>query len=305
MSGHSTDNRKRVRAALVLTATFMLVEVAGGVLSGSLALLADAGHMLTDSLALGLALLAFRISARPADARRSYGYHRFQTLAAFVNGLGLVAIAVWILVEAAGRLLDPPPVAGGLMLAVAAAGLLVNIVAFLILHGGDQENLNVRGAMLHVMGDLLGSVAAITAAIVILLSGWLPIDPLLSMVVALLILRSAWGLITRSAHILLEGTPEWLDVDRMQATLVHSVPEIDGIHHVHVWGLTPQRLMLTMHVSVCVSADDADPRGSATRTVRRIKRLLETDFGILHSTIEVEMGACADDGNPLLHRTSG
>lgn len=295
MSEHSPDNRKRVRAALVLTATFMLVEVAGGVLSGSLALLADAGHMLTDSLALGLALLAFRISARPADARRSYGYHRFQTLAAFVNGLGLVAIVVWILVEAAGRLLDPPPIAGGLMLAVAAAGLLVNIVAFLILHGGDQENLNVRGALLHVMGDLLGSVAAIAGAIVILLTGWLPIDPLLSVIVALLILRSAWELITRSAHILLEGTPEWLDVDRMQATLVESVPEIDGIHHVHVWGLTPQRLMLTMHVSVRERREDADPDRSATRTVRRIKRLLHSEFGIVHSTIEVECGTCADE----------
>lgn len=293
MTDDSTDNRKRVQAALVLTATFMLVEVAGGLLSGSLALLADAGHMLTDSLALGLALLAFRISARPADARRSYGYHRFQTLAAFVNGLGLVAIVIWIVVEAAQRMLAPPPIAGGIMLTVAAAGLLVNVIAFLILHGGDQGNLNVRGALLHVLGDMLGSVAAITAAVVILLTGWLPIDPLLSVVVALLILRSAWDLITRSAHILLEGTPEWLDVDKMQQTLVEAVPQIDGIHHVHVWGLTPQRLMLTMHVTVCGDEGD-DPHG-ATRTVRRIKSLLQTEFGIRHSTIEVETGACSDE----------
>lgn len=298
MSGHSADNRKRVRAALILTAAFTLVEITGGILSGSLALIADAGHMLTDTLALGLALLAFRISARPADAKRSYGYHRFQTLAAFVNGLGLVAIVVWILIEAAGRVLDPPPIAGGLMLAVAVAGLLVNVVAFLILHGGDQENLNVRGAMLHVMGDLLGSLAAITAAVVILLTGWLPIDPLLSVVVALLILRSAWDLIVRSAHILLEGTPEWLDVNRMQAKLVESVPEIEGIHHVHVWGLTPQRLMLTMHVSVCESPDAADPDRSATRIVRSIKSLLQSEFGILHSTIEVETDVCADESPP-------
>jgi cobalt-zinc-cadmium efflux system protein len=300
MSEDSADNRKRVRIALVLTGTFMLVEVVGGVMSGSLALLADAGHMLTDTLALGLALLAFRISARPADARRSYGYHRFQTLAAFVNGLGLIAIVAWILVEAAGRLLAPPPIAGGLMLAVAAAGLLVNVVAILVLHGGDQENLNVRGAMLHVVGDLLGSVAAIAGAAVILLTGWLPIDPLLSVIVALLILRSAWDLITRSAHILLEGTPEWLDVDTMQVTLVKSVPEIDGIHHVHVWGLTPQRLMLTMHVSVCRRGDETDPDGSATRIVRQIKRLLQTEFGIVHSTIEVESGTCADQQEPPL-----
>jgi cobalt-zinc-cadmium efflux system protein len=298
MSEHSADNRKRVRAALILTAAFTLVEIAGGVLSGSLALIADAGHMLTDTLALGLALRAFRVCARPADAKRSQRHHRHQPLAAFVNGLGLIAIVVWILVEAVGRVLDAPPIAGGLMLAIAAAGLLVNVVAFLILHGGDQENLNVRGAMLHVMSDLLGSLAAITAAVVILLTGWLPIDPLLSVVVALLILRSAWDLIMRSAHILLEGTPEWLDVDRMQAKLVESVPEIEGIHHVHVWGLTPQRLMLTMHVSVCERRDDADPDRVATRTVRRIKRLLQTEFGIVHSTIEVESGACADQQEP-------
>ena len=298
MSEHGIDNRRRVRAALILTATFTLVEVAGGVLSGSLALLADAGHMLTDTLALGLALLAFRISARPADSKRSYGYHRFQTLAAFVNGLGLIAIVIWILVEAAGRVLNPPPVAGGLMLVVAAAGLVVNLVAFLVLHGGDHENLNVRGAMLHVMGDLLGSLAAVAAAIVILLTGWLPIDPLLSVAVALLILRSAWDLIVRSAHILLEGTPEWLDVDRMQAKLVESVPEINGIHHVHVWGLTPQRLMLTMHVSVCERPDSDEPDRSATRIVRSIKGLLQSEFGILHSTIEVETDACADDSPP-------
>ena len=294
MSEDSSDNRTRVRAALLLTATFMAVEVVGGLLSGSLALLADAGHMLTDSMALGLALLAFRISARPADAKRSYGYHRFQTLAAFVNGLGLIAIVAWILIEAFTRLLEPPEVAGGLMLAVAAAGLLVNVVAFLILHGGDQENLNVRGAMLHVLGDLLGSVAAITGAVVILLTGWLPIDPLLSMLVALLILKSAWELIIRSAHILLEGTPEWLDVDEMQASLKQALPQIESIHHVHVWGLTPQRLMLTMHVSICRRGDGRDAPG-ATATVREIKRLLQSRFGIRHSTIEVETGSCADD----------
>lgn len=285
----SDGNRRRVRIALALTATFMLVELAGGLLSGSLALLADAGHMLTDSMALALAALAFRVSARPADTRRSYGYHRFQILAAFVNGLSLLVIVGWILFEALQRFMDPARVMGELMLIVAGAGLIVNVIVFVVLHRGDQENMNVRGAALHVFGDLLGSIAAIVAAIVIILTGWMPIDPLLSVAVACLILRSAWHLVKRSAHILLEGTPEWLDVDQMQQSLSRNVPHIAGIHHVHVWGLTPQYLMLTMHITL--SRDHAD----TTMIVRQVKKLLNDEFGIRHSTIEVETDACADE----------
>ncbi len=286
---HSLNaNRRRVRFALVLTALFMVVEVIGGLFSGSLALLADAGHMLTDTMALLLAAVAFRVSARPADSKRSFGYHRFQILAAFVNGLTLLFIVAWILFEALQRFMDPPSVTGDLMLAVAAAGLLVNVVVFAILHGGDRENLNMRGAALHVLGDLLGSVAAIVAAIVILTTGWMPIDPLLSVAVAALILRSAWLLVKRSAHILLEGTPEWLDVEEMQKRVTDGVPQICGIHHVHVWGLTQQYLMLTMHI--LVERDHGDP----TDLVRRVKTLLADEFGIRHSTIEVETGQCAD-----------
>ena len=281
-------NRRRVRLALALTALFMVVEVAGGLLSGSLALLADAGHMLTDTMALALAALAFRVSARPADSKRSFGYHRFQILAAFVNGLTLLLIVGWILFEALQRFMDPPGVTGELMLAVAAAGLIVNIVVFAILHGGDQENLNIRGAALHVLGDLLGSVAAIIAAVVIIMTGWMPIDPLLSVVVVALILRSAWLLVKRSSHILLEGTPEWLDVEEMQKSVTEGVPQVCGIHHVHVWGLTPQYLMLTMHVIV------DRQHGNTTAVVRRVKALLAEEFGIRHSTIEVETGECAD-----------
>ena len=233
----NNDDKRRVQIALVLTATFMVVEVIGGILSGSLALLADAGHMLSDTMALTLAAVAFGVSARPADSKRSYGYHRFQILAAFVNGLSLLLIVGWILIEAVRRLISPPDVMGTTMLIVASAGLLVNIVAFTVLHGGDRENLNIRGAALHVAGDLLGSIAAIVAASVIIFTGWMPIDPILSVVVALLILRSAWYLVKRSAHILLEGAPEWLDQDSMQNRLVERIPAINSIHHVHVWGL--------------------------------------------------------------------
>ncbi len=280
---------KRVQIALALTATFMLVEVAGGILSGSLALLADAGHMLTDTMALALAAIAFRVSSRPADEKRSYGYQRFQILAAFVNGLSLLVIVGWILFEAVQRILSPSVVMGQAMLIVAAAGLIINIIVFFVLHGGDQENLNMRGAVLHVLGDLLGSVAAITAALVILYTGWMPIDPILSIGVALLIFRSAWHLLKRSGHILLEGAPEWLDVIEMQSKIVAANPVVKEIHHVHVWGLTPQHPMLTMHVALRQLQSDT------TATVRRIKELLRKEYGINHSTIEVECDDCADD----------
>lgn len=281
-------NIKRVQIALLLTGTFMIVEVIGGVLSGSLALLADAGHMLTDSMALALAVFAFRVSARPADGRRSYGYQRVQIIAAFVNGLSLLVIVGWILFEAIMRMIDPPDVAGKTMLMVATAGLLVNICSFFVLHGGDQENLNIRGAALHVLGDLLGSVAAIVAAIVIMQTGWMPIDPILSVLVAMLILRSAWQLVKRSAHILLEGAPEWLDVKAMQAKIIAAVPEVSEIHHVHVWGLTAQHLMLTMHIVLPEAVEKSTP------VVRRVKEVLQTEFAIDHSTIEAEYGDCAD-----------
>jgi len=279
---------KRVQIALALTATFMLVEVVGGILSGSLALLADAGHMLTDTMALALTAFAFRASVRPADKKRSFGYQRFQIIAAFVNGLSLLLVVGWILVEAVRRFINPPDVIGQTMLVVAAAGLVVNIIAFIILHGGDQQNLNMRGAALHVIGDLLGSVAAIVAAIVIMSTGWMPIDPILSVVVAMLILNSAWKLVRRSAHILLEGAPEWLDVADIQAKIIATVPDVNGVHHVHVWCQTPQNLMLTMHVVLDESVADV------TAVVRTVKQILQAEFGINHSTIEVEKGDCAD-----------
>jgi cobalt-zinc-cadmium efflux system protein len=293
--GDPGKNMRRVIIALLLTGTFMIVEVIGGVISGSLALLADAGHMLTDTMALALAAMAFHVSKRPADSRLTYGYRRFQILAAFVNGLSLLLIVGWILFEAVQRFLQPQDVLGQTMLMVAAIGLLVNIIAFAVLHTGDRDNLNIRGAALHVAGDLLGSVAAIVAAIVIIQTGWTPIDPILSVAVAALIMKSAWTLVKRSAHVLLEGAPEWLDVAAMQQHIVESVPEVAGIHHVHVWGLTPQDLMLTMHVNLHDCKDDP------TKVIPQVKAVLEKVYGIGHSTIEIETDDCADDAEHAVH----
>ncbi len=281
-------NLRRVMIALLLTGAFMVVEVIGGIISGSLALLADAGHMLTDTMALALAAMAFKVSKRPPDGKLTFGYQRFQILAAFVNGLSLLAVVGWILYEALQRLINPNEILGETMLVIAGVGLLVNLVAFAVLHSGDQENLNIRGAALHVAGDLLGSVAAIVAAIVIIYTGWTLIDPILSVAVAALILKSAWMLVKRSGHILLEGAPEWLDVKAMQDRLVAKVPGVGDIHHVHIWGLTPQQLMLTMHMSV------TDSVASQSDVVRGAKEFLKAEYGIGHATIEVDVDGCSD-----------
>ncbi|MEM9208433.1 MAG: cation diffusion facilitator family transporter [Pseudomonadota bacterium] len=283
-------SRRRLKLALLITAAFTVVEVIGGVVTHSLALLADAGHMLTDSMALALAVLAFTIGARPPDEKRSFGYQRLQILAAFVNGVTLIAIVVWILIEAMRRFLSPPEVLGGTMLGVAAVGLVVNIVSFTILHGGDRDNLNMRGAALHVLGDLLGSVAAILAAVVIIYTGWMPIDPILSVIVAVLILRSAIFVVRRSAHILLEGAPDWVSVEEIRARLTRDVSGVADIHHVHVWGLTQEHLILTMHL---VIEPDVERPSAVVRTV---KQILEDEYGFAHSTIETELDDCTDAG---------
>ena len=282
-----TGDERRVLWATVLIGCFMVVEVVGGVLSGSLALISDAGHMLTDFAALALAWFAIRLSRRQADIRRSYGYHRFQVLAAFVNGISLVAIAVWIVVEAGRRLADPVEVLAGPMLVVASLGLLVNVAAFAMLRHGSHGNLNLRGAALHVLGDLLGSLAVIVASVVILLTGWTPIDPILSVFVALLIVAAAFPVVRRSGHILLEGTPENVDPAELRDRLRSAVPQIIDIHHVHIWSLTGGRPVLTLHA---VLGDEADHDGA----LAALHGSLEELFGISHATIQLERGHCPD-----------
>jgi len=277
--GH--DSQRRLAWAILLTTGFMVAEVVGGLVSGSLALLADAGHMLTDAAALTLAWFAVRISRRAADTRRTYGYHRVQILAAFVNGLTLLAIVVWISVEAIQRLLEPVTVVSSTMLTIATLGLVVNLVVFAILHMGDRDNLNIRGAALHVMGDLLGSVAAIIAALVIMATGWMPIDPLLSLLVAALILRSAWKLTRESAHILLEGAPEGLDVTQIKRELVDTLPGVRDIHHVHAWSLTPGRHLMSLHATLEEGADQH-------RALADIKTTLRERHAVAHTTVQIE-----------------
>lgn len=285
------DDRRRLMAALLLTGTFMVVEAVGGWIAGSLALIADAAHMLTDTASLLFAWIAFRLTDRPADRKRTFGYHRFPVLAAFVNGLFLLAIVVWIAFEAVGRLLEPTPVMGPLMLTVAVIGLLVNVVAFVLLHGGNRENLNMRGAAVHVLGDLLGSVGAIVAAGVILTTGWTPIDPILSLLVALLVLRSAWFVLREATHVLLEGTPAQIDPAEVERILPLEVAGLRDVHHVHAWSLSQERPMMSLHAR-------ADGAVGHDRLVARIKEVLRERFGVEHITLQMEYGeACVDDEN--------
>ena len=285
---HHGANERSVGLAAVLTGGFMFAEIVGGVLAGSLALLADAGHMLTDFASLSLAWFAFRLTRRPADWRRTYGFDRFAVLVAFVNGIALFAIAAWIGVEAWRRLENPVEVHGAPMFWVAATGLAVNVIVFFILRGGDKDNLNIRAAVLHVVGDLLGSVAAVVASIVILTTGWMPIDPLLSLVVGLIVLRSAWHVVAESGHILLEGSPAGFDSRAIGDDLREALPYVLDVHHVHAWSISQERPMVTLHACVTENTD-------ATVAVREIKRRLAKDFRITHATIEIEYGACGDD----------
>ncbi len=276
----SAANERVVLTGFLLTASFMLVEVVGGVLSGSLALIADAGHMLTDAAALLLAWVGFRIGRRASDARRTFGYLRFEVLAGLVNAITLFALVAWIAWEAVQRLRSPGEVLAGPMLAVAVVGLLVNCLVFWILHRGDQAHVNIRGATLHVLGDLLGSVAAIVAALVIHFTGWMPIDPILSVLVCLLILRSAWALLRGAFQILMEGTPPGIDIEALRGHLTGGVDGVAAVDHVHVWSITSGKVLATLELTLAEGADPA-------RVVPAVKQALATRFEIGHTTVEV------------------
>ena len=288
--GGQADNMRRIFWALVLTGGFMLAEIVGAVISGSLALLADAAHMLVDTVALLFAWIAFKLSGRPADQSRTYGYHRFPVLAAFTNGISLLFIVGWIFTEAADRLINPTEVLAGPMLAVAVLGLVVNVAAYRVLYGADRTNLNVRGALLHIWGDMLGSAAAVGAAVVIMTTGWMQIDPLLSILVGLIVLRSALTLLRDAAHILLEGVPRQLDVREIGPDLVANIAVVEDIHHVHAWSLSQERSLLTLHARI---VRDANPDSA----IADIHARLASRFGIRHVTVQIELGGCTDDAD--------
>ncbi len=281
---------RKLLFAFVLTAGMMIAEVIGGWWSGSLALLADAGHMLVDAAALMLALLAVRMAQRPADARRTYGYGRMEVLAGFVNALTQFVLVGFIAYEAISRFFKPVEILSGVMFGVAVVGLLVNLIVLRSLHGHSHDDVNIGAASLHVLGDLLGSVGAVIAALLVRWLNWNWADPALSVLVSLLILNSAWRLLRRSTHILLEGVPEGMDPHEVETVLRDADTSIRDVHHVHVWQVASGSFMATLHLELHDRNDDA-------RALASVHRILLERFGIQHATVQIDPGHCPD-GSP-------
>jgi cobalt-zinc-cadmium efflux system protein len=295
--------RRALRLAVALTVGFGLIEAAGGWLAGSLALLADAGHMVTDAAALGIALLAQHVARLPPSRRASYGYARAEVIAAFINALLMLAVVVGISVEAVRRLLAPSPVAGGMVMAIAAIGLLINMFAAWSLSHG--RSLNSRAALLHVSGDMLGSVAAIVAGAVVASTGWMPIDPILSLLVAVLVLRSTWLLLKASTHVLMEGVPAHLPYEEIGRALTR-VQGVEAVHDLHVWQMTSERAALSAHLLI------RDPQ-AWPQILAAAQRLLADRYQIDHVTLQpawhappadkrvIPLKPIAGDDKPHLH----
>ncbi|WDG16887.1 cation diffusion facilitator family transporter [Microbacterium sp. Clip185] len=280
------SNRRLLSISLGITSTVFVVQVVGAILSGSLALLADAAHMLTDAAALVIALIASAVAARPANDRRTFGYQRAEVFGALANGVILLGLSLWVGVEAITRLINPAEaeVAGGLMLGVAAVGLIANAVAMWLLGAAQRTSINVRGAYLEVLGDLLGSVAVIVAAVVILLTGWLPADAIASLLIAAMIVPRAIGLLREVVSVLSEATPKGVEVDTIRAHIL-GTPGVVAVHDLHVWQLTRGAPVFTAHVVV---DEEAYATGGAARILSDLQGCLATHFDVEHSTFQLE-----------------
>jgi cobalt-zinc-cadmium efflux system protein len=276
---HRSSSRQRLTATLVPITLYMVAEFVGGWWTNSLALMADAGHMLSDAGALALSLFALWIANRPATAKLTFGYHRAEILAALANGATLIGVSLYIFVEAYHRLWQPAEVAGAAMLGIAAGGLVVNMIALWLLSGGAEENLNVRGAWLHVMTDTLGSVGAMIAGGLVWAFHWEWADPAISIVIGLLVIYSSWRLLAEAVSVLMEGAPPGIDVDEVQAAL-QALPDVLVAHHLHVWSITNGMPAVSVHLVT----DSPDLSG----LLLAARKLLHDRFHVEHTTIQVE-----------------
>lgn len=279
---HAPNNKSGLLIALIITSVIMFLEFFGGLLTNSLALLSDSGHMLSDAGALALSLAAIWFAARPASPNKTYGYYRFEILAALLNGVTLFVIAGFIVAEAIERFQHPPTVASGSMMIIASIGLLANLASawFLMRKGDVHGNLNVRSAYLHVLGDALGSVGAIVAGLLMLMFSWYIADPIISVIVALLILKSAWGIIRSTVHILMEGTPATVDSEQVTEVLL-GVEGVKDVHDLHIWTITSGLDSLSCHLLIEDSA-------SSQRVLQQAIQVIEAEFQIQHTTIQIE-----------------
>lgn len=291
--GRAERSRRSLSVVLVLTAAYMLAEAGGGWLTGSLALLADAGHMLTDVAALGLALFAVWFASRPATSSKTFGYYRLEILAALINGVALILISFLIFYEAYKRWAQPPVVRSGLMIVVATGGLIINLVCARLLHGDHQDDLNVRGARLHILGDALGSVGAIAAGAVMWLYGWYAADPLFSSLIGLLIVWSSWHLIRESTNVLLEGTPAHINLAAVEDAILQT-DGVTDVHDLHIWTITSGREALSAHVIHAETISQAD-------LLKKLRTKLNERFGVDHLTIQMETPDFEDDTFHFCH----
>lgn len=277
---HRLTRTGRLKIALAITAVYMVAEAVGGWLTNSLALIADAGHMLTDVAALTLTLTAIWFAARPATAKKTFGYYRLEILAAFVNGIALVLISLLVIYEAYHRWQSPPQIDGVNLTAIAVGGLIVNIIAAKLLHHGHHNDLNMRGAWLHVMGDLLGSVTAIAAGVLVIAFGWLWADAVCSVLISLIIIFGAWRLIAESVNVLLEGTPSYIDLAAVESTILETEGVV-GVHDLHVWTISSGMDALSAHINHEASV-------SHSNLLTKVRDSLHDRFGIDHLTIQME-----------------
>jgi cobalt-zinc-cadmium efflux system protein len=287
----ATGGRKGLLIALAITLFMMIAEIIGGILSNSLALLSDAGHMFTDTLALALSFFAMKFAGMPATEKKTFGFYRLEILAALLNGVTLVIISLYIMVEAYQRILNPQPVAGTLMLIVAVIGLLANVIGALFLMKHHETNLNIRGAFLHIIGDAVSSVGVIIGGIIILYTGWYLIDPILSILIALGIIAGSVGLVSESVSILLESAPSHINI----AAVAEEIARVDGVreaYHVHVWTITSGVYALSAHVII-----DDRPVSGSRELLDAIRQRLIDRFKIMHSTIQLECERCDESGS--------
>ncbi len=279
--------KSRLRLVLVLTSLFFVVEVLGGLWTNSLALLSDAGHMLSDMFALGLSLFAFWLSSRKPSPTKTYGYYRFEVVAAFINGVLLILIALWIFGEAYSRFQEPATVKSVPMLVIAVLGLMINLLGIYLLHEIGTKNINIRGALFHLIGDAAGSVGAIAAAIAISLTGWTLFDPLVSILIGILIIYSAWRLLWDVVNILMQGVPSHIDLDSIRQEII-SVDGVIGMCDLHIWSLTSEVESLSAHVVV-------EDMGRNKEILEKLTCLIRDKFGINHVTLQIEdeaIGTC-------------
>ena len=300
-SGHShtggSAHAAKLKIALALTATYLVAEVIGGFITQSLALLSDAAHMLTDVMALVVALVAIRIGERPADPRRTFGYYRFEILAAAFNAAVLFLVAIYILYEAYRRFSDPPEIQSGGMFIVATVGLAVNVASMLILRSGSKSSLNLRGAYLEVWSDALGSIGVIAAALIIRYTGWWAVDPILAVLIGLWVLPRTWQLLGESINILLEGVPKGIELEKLHDALA-ALPDVREVHDLHVWSLTSGRNSMTVHLVT------ENPNTSLVAEAQRVAR----EHDIEHASIQLEdaaMAATEQGAHPRWNRSSG